>query len=197
LTNNDLLRLDGFQTIGTEKTGDGLIVDVDLVTPGRIEPCACPPMTEIRKHGLRAVRFKDFPIQRQAVTLRIKRQRWRCQGCGKVKLETLPGIDADRNMTVRFRNQLAIDAINRTFTDAANMHGVKETMVRRVFKEYADERLNGYVPAMPRVLGMDQPAANGAVGLLHLDFCGRHFFIPSAWRRVMRPPKPCVMVMLI
>jgi transposase len=161
LNNQDLLRLAGFKTIGTEQSGDGLIVDVELEPPANIERCDCPPMTEIRKHGLRAVRFKDFPIQRQAVTLRIKRQRWRCQGCGKVKLETLPGIDADRNMTIRFRNQLAIDAINRTFTDAANMHGVKETLVRRVFKEYADERLNGYVPAMPRVLGMDEKFING------------------------------------
>ncbi|MBI1213637.1 MAG: hypothetical protein GC190_19435 [Alphaproteobacteria bacterium] len=161
LNNHDLLRLDGFQTVGTEQAGDGLIVDVELADAGRIERCDCPPMTEIKKHGRRTVRFKDFPIQRQSVTLRIKRQRWRCQGCGKVKLETLPGIDADRNMTVRFRNQLALDAVNRTFTDAANMHGVKETLVRRVFNEYAAEQLNGYVPAMPRVLGMDEKFING------------------------------------
>jgi transposase len=161
LNNQDLLRLDGFKTIGTEKAGDGLIVDIELLPPAKIERCDCPPMTEIRKHGKRAVCFKDFPIQRQSVTLRIKRQRWRCQGCGKIKLEQLPGFDGYRNMTTRFRNQLAIDAIGRTFTDAANMHSVKETLVRRVFAEYSAERLAGYVPPMPRVLGMDEKFING------------------------------------
>lgn len=154
-----MLRLDGFRTVGTEQVGDGLIVDVELIVP-EIHPCRCGD-TRCKKHGKRPVRFKDFPLQRQTVTIRIKRQRWRCEGCGAVLLEKLPGIDADRNMTIRFRNALAADAVNRTFTDAANMHGVKETMVRRVFKEYADEQLTGYVPTLPRVLGMDEKFIHG------------------------------------
>lgn len=161
MTNNDLLRLDGFKTIGTEKAGDGLIVDIELLPPGKIEHCDCPPLTEIRKHGKRTVSFKDFPIQRQAVTLRIKRQRWRCQGCGKIMLEKMPGFDGYRNMTTRFRDQIAYDAVSRTFTDTANMHSVKETLVRRIFSEYAADHLTSYVPAMPRVLGMDEKFING------------------------------------
>lgn len=159
MNNHDLLRLDGFRTVGTEQAGDGLIVDVELIVP-EIHPCRCGD-TRCKKHGKRPVQFKDFPLQRQTVTIRIKRQRWRCEGCGAVLLEKLPGIDADRNMTIRFRNALAADAVNRTFTDAANMHGVKETLVRRVFKEYADEQLTGYVPTLPRVLGMDEKFIHG------------------------------------
>lgn len=160
MNSQDLLRLDGYRTVGTETAANGgLIVNVELLTP-EILPCKCGAQ-RVKKHGTRAVNFKDFSIQRQAVTIRIKRQRWRCEGCGAVLLEKLPGIDTDRNMTLRFRNQIAADAVSHTFTDAASVNGVKETLVRRVFKEFADHQLDGYVPTLPRVLGMDEKFING------------------------------------
>ena len=73
----------------------------------------------------------------------------------------LPPIDDKRNMTMRFWERLAKDGTERTFSDAAKLNGVQETMVRRVFKEYADLKLRNYTFNLPRVLGMDEKVLNG------------------------------------
>ncbi len=150
----DLLRLDGFFSAASEEVDGSLIVEAKLVEPV-IPTCNCAD-PKVVKHGRRAVQFKDHPIQRQPTYLKIVRQRYRCQTCKALLLEDLPGIDSDRLMTVRFRDQIAADAIARTFIDAANVNGVKESLVRRVFKDHAEARLSNYTFDLPRVLGMDE-----------------------------------------
>lgn len=156
----DLLRLEGYFSTSLEEVGGTLFVDVELDKPG-VPACTCGE-PDVVKHGKRKVQFKDHPIQRQATYLRITRQRYRCRTCGSILLEDLPGIDADRLMTVRFRDQLAQDAIYRTFTDAANLNGVKESLVRRVFKDHAEKALAHYEFDLPRVLGMDEKVVAGS-----------------------------------
>ena len=48
-------------------------------------------------------------------------------------------LDSRRDMTVRFREQPAKDAISRTFSDAATLNSVTESLVRRVLKEHTKE----------------------------------------------------------
>lgn len=181
MDNQDLLRLDGFQTIGQEQTSGGLIVDVQPSLP-HTAPCHCTGYRLLR-HGRRTVCFKDFPIQRMPVTIRVKRQRWRCEACGAIVLEPLPWLDTDHNMTNRFRNQIAADAIRHTFVDAAMMNGVQETMVRRIFKQFADHELDGYRPTLPRVLGMDEKVIQGRPRFVIGDVEGRTMLDIRASRR--------------
>jgi len=152
--------LPGWRSTGHEPAMDGsLIVHVELVAP-KVPACTCEA-PKVLKHGTRAVRFRDNPINRQPVKLRITRQRYRCQACGAILLEDLPGMDSDRQMTIRFRRGIAEDAVRRTFTDTAHINGVKETLVRRVFAEFAAKQLEGYWPRLPRVLGMDEKVISG------------------------------------
>ena len=155
----DLLRLEGLQNLGYEERDGALIVHAELSEPAA--PVCSYPSPKVRKHGKRAVEFKDHPIQRQPVFLRINRQRYRCESCKTTLMQDLPGIDTARLMTVRFRNQLAIDAIPRTFRDAAALNGVEESLVRRVFHSYAQKRLENYIFELPRVLGMDEKVIQG------------------------------------
>ena len=156
----DLLMLPGWRATGHEPAMDGsLIVTVELTAP-KVPACTCEA-PKVLKHGTRRVHFRDNPINRQPVKLRITRQRYRCQACGAILLEDLPGMDADRQMTIRFRRGIAKDAIGHTFTAAAHINGVKESLVRRVFAEYAAHQLEGYRPRLPRVLGMDEKVISG------------------------------------
>lgn len=156
----DLLRMKGFRSIGGEDDKDGsIIVDVALSDP-ELPQCRCDEPDVVR-HGKREVRYRDHPIQRHPTYLRLIRQRYRCRACGAVLLEHLPGIDANHVMTERFRLRLAQDGVERTFTDAANINGVQESLVRRVFKEYAAELLADYQFTLPRVLGMDEKVLGG------------------------------------
>ncbi|MBN8968975.1 MAG: ISL3 family transposase [Rhizobiales bacterium] len=156
----DLLRLEGLMNLGYEERDGALVVHAELRDP-QTPTCTCPN-PKVRKHGKRAVEFKDHPIQRQPVFLRINRQRYRCEGCKMTLMEDLPGIDTNRLMTVRFRNQLAIDAIPRTFRDAGLLNGVEESLARRIFHSYAAKRLENYTFELPRVLGMDEKVIQGS-----------------------------------
>jgi transposase len=179
----DLLRLEGFRVTGHTQADDCLTIDVE-VTDRSFWPCSCQD-PKVLKHGRRTVQFKDHPVQRTAVNLRIIRQRYRCSSCGTILLEHLPGIDVDHNMTVRFRDQIARDAVSRTFTDAAALNGVKESLVRRVFKEYADRQLAGYQPVLPRVLGMDEKVLQGHARFVIGDVEKRTMLDMQASRRQM------------
>jgi transposase len=156
----DLLMLPGWRAVGHEPAMDGsLIVKVELLAP-KVPACTCDA-PRVLKHGTRRIHFRDNPINRQPVKLRITRQRYRCQACGTILLDDLPGMDSDRQMTVRFRKGIAEDAVRRTFTDTAHINGVRESLVRRVFAEYATKQLEGYRPRLPRVLGMDEKVISG------------------------------------
>lgn len=155
----DLLRLPGYLSIGMEEIDGKLYVDTVPLSPiGR--RCDCPE-ADVVKHGTRVVHFRDHPIQRMETYLRFKRQRYRCRGCGTVMLERLHFIDEKRNMTIRFRDQLVEDGIHMKFTMSGAVNGVKESLVRRTFKEHAKAMLANYTYELPRVFGMDEKVIGG------------------------------------
>lgn len=155
----DLLRLEGFFSAATEEVDGVLYVDAELVDPA-VPACSCDS-PDVVKHGKRLVKFRDFPLQRQETYLRITRQRYRCRSCKAILLQNLPGIDPDRLMTVRFRDQLAQDGIHMKFALGGSINGVKESLVRRVFKAHAAKMLSNYTFELPRVLGMDEKVLGG------------------------------------
>lgn len=155
----DLLRLDGYMAMETEELDGKLYVDT-IITDPVIEKCDCDE-PDVVKHGKRVVHFRDHPLQRQETYLRITRQRYRCRSCGTVLLEKLPHIDEKRRMTSRFLSQLAQDGIAMKFSMGGQINGVKESLVRRVFKEEAARRLEHYTFDLPRVLGMDEKVLGG------------------------------------
>lgn len=155
----DLLRIEGLVSNSLEEVDGKLYVDV--TTESSVVPACTCDFPAVVKHGTRVVHFRDHPLQRQETYLRVKRQRYRCQSCGQIHLEELPGIDPNRNMTIRFRDQLATDGIAMKFELAGGINGVKESLVRRVFGDYAEERLRNYTFKLPRVLGMDEKVLGG------------------------------------
>lgn len=156
---NDLLRLEGFSTTSMVEE-DGRLY-VSTIYDWEEKPvCRCDA-PDVVKHGTRTVNFRDFPIQRQETYLRLIRQRWRCRNCSRILLDDIPWLDSTRNMTFRFKQQLAKDATNMKFTLAATVNGVKESLVRNVFKGYADKRLENYTYDLPRVMGMDEKYMGG------------------------------------
>lgn len=159
ITELDLLRLEGLWSQGIEEE-DGVVYVHARLTDPEAPACKCDA-PDVVKHGKRTVDFRDLPLQRQKTFVRITRQRYRCRACGSVLLQELDCLDSDRVMTVRFRRQIEKDGIEMKFVAAANINGINETMVRRVFKEYARERLSHYTFELPRVLGMDEKVLGG------------------------------------
>ncbi len=155
----DLLRLDGYMAWQTEEVDGKLYVDATLNDP-KVQRCGCAE-PDVVKHGTRVVCFRDHPIQRQETYIRITRQRYRCRACGTLLLERLPWIEEKKRMTTRFMEQLAEDGIRMKFSMGGEINGVKESLVRRIFKEEAARRLSHYSFELPRVMGMDEKVLGG------------------------------------
>ncbi|HYH39947.1 MAG TPA: ISL3 family transposase [Azospirillum sp.] len=150
----DLLDLHGLLPVARRVDEKGQII---ITVEGRAPaPPRCCLFQDLRKNGRKTVLCRDHPMQNKPVWLEVKRQRYKCAACGAVLYDNLPELDPDRRVTERFRHRLGWDAVEHTFATAAKMNGVEETFVRRVFAEFAKERLAGYTVVLPSVLGMDE-----------------------------------------
>lgn len=99
---------------------------------------------------------RDRRIDPAPTWLVITVQKMRCRGCKRTLRQHVPHVDADHDITSRLKYDLTMSAINRTFRDARRFHAVEETLIRRVFRSYADAHLVNYRYEAPRVLGIDE-----------------------------------------
>ncbi len=159
LSGVDLLGLGDLKVTAIDERHDGVTVDAEAIELDGVPVCECGG--SVYKHGMRTISVRDSTIRRLPTVLRIKRRRYRCQACGSILMNRLAGLRDDRDMTERLRKQIAEDAIDRTFTDAATLNGVNDKTVKRIFDEIANERLNGYSFTLPTVLGMDEKVISG------------------------------------
>ena len=116
--------------------------------------CCLAPL--LLRNGTKKVRVRDRRIEPAPTWLVIHRQRFRCKSCGGTVYEELPDVDDRHYITRRLKDDLALSATKRTFEDAATFHAVEETLVRRVFKSFAAEKLRDYSFYAPRVFGVDE-----------------------------------------
>jgi transposase len=157
----DLLRLPGLRAVGQYVDNGDLIVEVEGTVGVRHN---CSLLCRLVKMGRAAPsRFRDHPIQGQPTWLELKRQRFACRfdGCTKTPYEDLPDLDTERRMTVRFRRKIEEDAVALTFVRAADVNGVHETLVRRVFDDLAKRKLTDYRVKLPRVICIDEKVIHG------------------------------------
>lgn len=157
------LRLEHLQAAGDgELVRDGSGTAIEFRVPCRskgkpILPdkvCCTAPLP--LKNGTKTIRYRDRRIEPVPTWLEVQRQRFKCKTCGSTIYEELPDVDDKHRITKRLREAIALSAVKRTHQDAANVNAVEETLVRRIFDEYAGEKLQGYQPKLPRVLGVDE-----------------------------------------
>lgn len=122
------------------------------ILPAKV--CCTAPMP--LKNGTKTIRYRDQAIRHRPTWLEVQRQRFKCKSCGATIYEELPDLDDKHRITKRLRESIALSAVKRTHQDAANVNAVEEKLVRRVFDEYASEKLKDYQPRLPRVLGVDE-----------------------------------------
>nr|WP_259331099.1 transposase [Acetobacter pasteurianus] len=121
------------------------------------------------KNGSKTIRYRDRRIEDVPTWLEVQRQRFKCKTCGATIYECLPDLDDKHRITKRLREAVALSAVKRTHQDAATFHAVEETLVSRIFNEYATEKLSGFEVDFPEVLGVDENYILGANRFIHAD----------------------------
>jgi transposase len=153
------LRLPGFTAGDPQLVYDeaGEIAEVVVnVRPASDAYPICCLAQKLVKNGSKVVRYRDRPIERAPTWLAVRRQRVKCHSCGKTLYQHVPHVEEDHRITERLRYDLALSACKRPFRDVVALHAVEETLVRRVFRKFANEKLLHYRYTAPRVLGIDE-----------------------------------------
>lgn len=118
-------------------------------------PFCCLAPKRIR-NGTKKVRYRDRRLEPAPTWLVVERQRVTCKSCDATLYQEVPHVDDRRYVTERLRDDIALSAINRPFRDVVRFHAVEETLVKRLFRDYADDQLLKYRFKAPRVLGIDE-----------------------------------------
>lgn len=157
---NNWLGLFGLDVIGREDTEAQTILNVRGTTPvsrclgGCAGPIASP--SSIKKFGTEAQEFRDTTLGGKPVTLKIDRQRYRCDACGKTFYQPIGCLDNRRRMTSRMVHHIVTQCLRTTNVQVARELGIDEGTVRSIFREWYEEQKRTVRFATPRILGIDE-----------------------------------------
>lgn len=111
---------------------------------------------DLRPNGTRLVTYADLPSHGKPTEIEWDRQRFACKACGKTFADEHHGLHAQFLMTQRLYDWIGKRSLTHTFASVAADVGVDERTVRRVFTDWAPEKLAEMHFATPKWLGMDE-----------------------------------------
>lgn len=131
----------------------------------QIEPDHCPICGSAQKpykHEPTEREYVDAPSHGKPARLIVSTMRYRCREpeCRKTFMQSLPDIDADREMTQRCVEFIREQSVFRTLADVARMLNVDEKTVRNIANDEIERFTATYTPFPPVVLGIDEVTIN-------------------------------------
>jgi transposase len=150
----DILNLPHVRAVGIEEHKTHYVISA----VGAVEPTACPACASpaLHRHGTKQQSFMDTPMHGKRVELSFERRRYRCTACGKTMLESLPSMDAKRQMTSRLLAYIEQRCVQSTFAEVSREVGVDDKTIRHVFDDYTARTKEALIFETPRVLGIDE-----------------------------------------
>ncbi len=93
--------------------------------------------------------FQDFPLHGRETWIRFRRAKFKCKHCGETWQERTDQLDQRHRMTSRFRSYVEEKSVTHSFLEAARICSIDRKRVERVFKSYAERRLQNYAANLP------------------------------------------------
>lgn len=156
MTVADPLNLPGVVTIKHVTYADQHVFEAKGIDPDG-PACCLLFQFERAKNGTKSVSLLDTSREGLPVVIHYKRQRWKCNGCGKrVVYETMPFAANRHDMTNRLADWVFRQAQFRSFSQIAAEIGVTDKTVASVFMRRAVPAIRDLRVETPRVLGLDE-----------------------------------------
>lgn len=168
----NFLHLENWRVDQVLEDGQALVVQAEYeVVPDSCTKCGV--VGKVYKHGRKPTDYRDSPVRGKPVTIRVNRQRYRCQECKETFLQPLPDIDDNRRMTTRLIEYISSAALKRPFTDIAFEVGLDEKTIRYVAGQAMQEMESPYPVFAPHILGMDEVMVAGELRAIFTDLGNR------------------------
>ena len=150
----NILNLPDFKVQRVEEADHDYHVYAEVSNP----PGACTACGSDRLigHGRNEQVIRDLPTHGKRLAIYVDTRRWRCQSCGKTFMETLPAVNAKREMTDRLVRWIGQQSLKRTFASIADDTGLDEKTIRNIFRDYINELEAEFRFETPKWMGIDE-----------------------------------------
>ena len=150
----NILNLPDYKVVRVEETDHDYHITAEVSNP----PSVCPSCRSdsLRGHGRNEQVIRDMPTHGKRVGIYVDTRRWRCQSCGKTFMESLPAVNAKREMTDRLTKWIGQQSLKRTFASIADEVGIDEKTVRNIFRDYINDLEAEFRFETPKWMGIDE-----------------------------------------
>lgn len=149
-----MLNLPGLIVEGMKETDEEQTFTVSVKEePPEVDCCL---LQKLVSNGRKEAFFTDTPMFGKKVTLRMLRQRYKCQACGKTAYGTIPHMHEDHRITKRCYAYICKNGGKRTWSALAGELGLDPQTVSAIWNRWADAELKAVKMATPRWLGLDE-----------------------------------------
>lgn len=129
----------------------------------------CRTQNKLIKFGSKTTDYRDAPHDGNPLTIRIRRQRFKCRHCGNTFLQSIPDMDEHRRMTSECVAYICTQALREPLMKVADQVGVDEKTVRILVEERLPE-INAQTRIFaPHFLGIGEVEIAGKVRTVYID----------------------------
>ena len=101
-------------------------------------------------------KVKDMMIYNHGVWLEINSRKFICKSCNETFTEEYDAIAKGSQITKRLADHIKTESLIKPFKEVADIYGVSNPHVRRLFDEYIEELDKNRVVTAPKILGIDE-----------------------------------------
>lgn len=150
----NILNLPAFKVLRVEEADHDYHVYAEVLNSPSI--CTACGSDRLVGHGRNQQVIRDLPTHGKRLAIYVDTRRWRCQPCGKTFVETLPAVNAKREMTDRLVRWIGQQSLKRTFASVADDTGLDEKTIRNIFRDYINELESTFRFETPKWMGIDE-----------------------------------------
>lgn len=150
----NILNLPDYKIVQVEENDHDYHITAEISNAPSI--CASCSSDRLIGHGRNEQVIRDMPAHGKRVAIYVNTRRWRCQDCGKTAMESLPAVNAKREMTERLVKWIGQQSIKRTFASLAEETGLDEKTIRNIFRDHVNELETTVRFETPKWMGIDE-----------------------------------------
>lgn len=148
------LNLPGLRIEGMKESPEETVFSVAVTeAPPEVDCCL---LQRLVSNGRKEAFFTDTQMFGKPVVLRMLRQRYKCQECGKTAYGTIPHMHEDHRITMRCFDYICKNGGKRTWSVLAAELGLDPQTIAAIWNRWADAELARVKMATPRWLGLDE-----------------------------------------
>ena len=149
-----MLNLSGLAMESVKETEDDYTITVAVSEdPPTVDCCL---LQKLVLNGRKEATFTDCTMHGKRVEIRVMRQRYRCQACGKMAYGNITHMHDDHRMTQRCYKYICRHGARRTWSALGDELGLDPQTISKVWNRWADAELAKIKMATPRWLGLDE-----------------------------------------